>query len=541
VAPSPRGGAGVSVLRPLAHLASALVLGPAWLTLLIVGWATGFGMVVTLIGIVILLGLAHAARGAGDVERWLAAGLLDVRVPRPPRPVWRGGILTSLRAWVTDPGAWKEQAYLLLRFVLGVPLAAVLLGLIGGGIHLMAAVTYYRWAPPDLGVAEADTLAEALLCIPLGAAAAFIGLWLVRPAAAAWRPLARTLLTMSDRGEVERRPPREPGATPALRAHAFVTAGVVGVLTLIWLLTTPGGYFWPAWVAIALAVPLAVHAVVAWAPRHPPARALAIHAGVAGTIWLYLVLVWVLSTPGGYFWPAWVALPLAASVLVHYLIVRGRDAEDRREMAERIDVLTATRAGAVDQQAAELRRIERDLHDGAQARLVALAMDLGMARERLADDPDAQELVAGAHEQAKQAITELRDLARGIHPVVLTDRGLPAALATLAGASHIPVDLRVDTGERPAAAVEAAAYFVVAEALTNANKHSGATRATVRVVRDGPVLRVSVADDGAGGADRDGTGLRGLRRRVEALDGAMAVASPPGGGTVVDVELPCGS
>ncbi|MGE3233554.1 MAG: sensor histidine kinase, partial [Thermoleophilia bacterium] len=142
---------------------------------------------------------------------------------------------------------------------------------------------------------------------------------------------------------------------------------------------------------------------------------------------------------------------------------------------------------------------------------------------------------------AKQAITELRDLARGIHPVVLTDRGLPAALATLAGHSHIPVDLNVDTGERPAAAVEAAAYFVVAEALTNANKHSGATRATVRVLRDGPVLRVSVADDGAGGADRDGTGLRGLRRRIDALDGVMAVASPPGGGTVIDVELPCGS
>ena len=167
-------------------------------------------------------------------------------------------------------------------------------------------------------------------------------------------------------------------------------------------------------------------------------------------------------------------------------------------------MLTATRAGAVNQQAAELRRIERDLHDGAQARLVALAMDLGMARERLADDPQAQELVAGAHEQAKQAITELRDLARGIHPVVLTDRGLPAALATLAGASHIPVELDVDTGERPAAAVEAAAYFVVAEALTNANKHSGATKAAVRVARRGPVLEVRVSDDGAGGADPAG-------------------------------------
>ncbi len=545
MAAAPCGGAGMraaalGVLRPLGHLASALVLGPAWLTLLVVGWATGFGLIVTLVGIPVLLGLAHAARGAGDLERWLAAGLLDVRVPRPPRPVWRGAVLSSLRAWVTDPGAWREQAYLLLRFALGVPLAAVLIGLIGGGIQLMVAWTYYRWAPPDLGIARADTLPEALLCIPLGAAVAFIGLWLVRPAAAAWRPLARTLLTMSERGEVER-VPREPGATPALRVQAYVTAGIVGVLTLIWLLTTPGGYFWPAWVAITLALPLAIHAAVAWAPRRAPARGLAIHAGITGALWLYLVLIWALSTPGGYFWPAWVAIPLAGAVGVHYLIVRGHDQGDRREMAERIDVLTATRAGAVDQQAAELRRIERDLHDGAQARLVALAMDLGMARERLAGDPDAQQLVAGAHEQAKQAITELRDLARGIHPVVLTDRGLPAALATLAGHSHVPVELDVRTGERPAAAVEAAAYFVVAEALTNANKHSGATRATVRVLRDGPLLRVSVADDGAGGADRDGTGLRGLRRRVEALDGVMTVASPPGGGTVVDVELPCGS
>ena len=528
------------VLRPLGHLASALVLGPVWLTLLIVGWATGLGMIVTLVGILVLLGLAYAARGAGDLERRLAAGLLDVRVPRPPRPVWRGGILTSLRAWVTDPGAWREQAYLLLRFALGVPLAAVLLGLIGGGIQLMVAVTYYRWAPPDIGIAEADTLGEALLCIPLGAAATFLGLWLVRPAAAMWRPIARSLLTMSDRGEIERAP-REPGSTPALRAHAYVTAGIVGLLSLIWLLTTPGGYFWPAWVATALAVPLAIHAVVAWAPRRSRVRGLAIHAGITGTLWLYLVLVWALSTPGGYFWPAWVALPLAGAVGVHYLIVRGHDEEDRREMAERIDVLTATRAGAVDQQAAELRRIERDLHDGAQARLVALAMDLGMARERLADDPDAQQLVAGAHEQAKQAITELRDLARGIHPVVLTDRGLPAALATLAGHSHIPGQLDVETGERPAAAEEAAAYFVVAEALPNAHKPSGATQVAVRVLRLGPVLRVCVADDGAGGADREGQGLSGLRRRVEALDGVMAVASPPGGGTVLDVELPCGS
>ncbi len=532
--------AALRVLKPLGHLASALILGPVWLVLLLVGWATGFGMIVTLLGLLVLLGLAHAARGAGDLERRLAAGLLDVRVPRPPRPVWRGSILTSLRAWVTDPGAWREQLYLLLRFLLGVPLAALLLGLIGGGLNLAATPLYYRWSPQELGMVRIDSLAEALIAVPGGLAVAFLGVWLVGPAAARWRPLARTRLPMTDRGEVVRAP-REPGATPALRAHAFVTAGIVGVLTLIWLLTTPGGYFWPAWVGISLALPLAIHAVVAWAPRRAPVRGLAIHAGITGALWLYLVLIWVLSTPGGYFWPAWVALPLVGAVAAHALVIRNRDGGDRREMAERIDVLTATRAGAVDQQAAELRRIERDLHDGAQARLVALAMDLGMAKERLAGDPGAQELVAGAHEQAKQAITELRDLARGIHPVVLTDRGLPAALATIAGHSRIPVELDLATGERPAAAVEAAAYFVVAEALTNANKHSGAGTVTVRVRRCGPTLRVRGADAGAGGADGDGPGLGGLRRRVEALDGVMTVASPPGGGTVIDVELPCGS
>jgi signal transduction histidine kinase len=241
--------------------------------------------------------------------------------------------------------------------------------------------------------------------------------------------------------------------------------------------------------------------------------------------------------PGDYFWPIWVALALAIPLGVHAWIVL-RDGDDRREMAERIDVLTASRAGAVDQQAAGLRRIERDLHDGAQARLVALAMDLGMARERLASDPEARDLVAGAHEQAKQALAELRDLARGIHPVVLTDRGLPA---TLAGHSRIPVELEVETGERSAAAVKAAARFVAAEALTNANKHSGAERVRVHVARRGGVMEVRVSDDGAGGADPGGEGLRGLRHRVEALDGTMSVTSATGAGTVLSVELPCGS
>jgi signal transduction histidine kinase len=210
------------------------------------------------------------------------------------------------------------------------------------------------------------------------------------------------------------------------------------------------------------------------------------------------------------------------------------------EVVRRVDELTASRAGAVDAQAAELRRIERDLHDGAQARLVALAMDLGLAREKLAgEDTDAAAgLVAEAHDEAKRALVELRDLARGIHPAVLTDRGLPAALPALAGRCAVPVALDVELRERLPAPIEAAAYFVVAEALTNVSKHSGASHAEVRVRRLGDRLVVEVWDDGAGGADPEGNGLAGLAGRVGAFDGRLSVDSPSGGPTLLRAELP---
>ncbi len=213
-----------------------------------------------------------------------------------------------------------------------------------------------------------------------------------------------------------------------------------------------------------------------------------------------------------------------------------------RQMAERIDVLTTTRAAAADAQAAELRRIERDLHDGAQARLVALAMDLGMARERMDTDPDdARARVAEAHDEAKRALVELRDLARGIHPAVLTDRGLAAAIGSLAATGTVPTDVEVSIDGRLEPAIEAAAYFTVSEALANAAKHSGATSVSVRVAREGSLLRVSVSDDGRGGADASGGGLTGLRRRLAAHDGTLTVTSPPRGGTLLEAELPCGS
>jgi signal transduction histidine kinase len=211
-------------------------------------------------------------------------------------------------------------------------------------------------------------------------------------------------------------------------------------------------------------------------------------------------------------------------------------------MSERIDVLTSTRAGAVDAEEDKLRRIERDLHDGAQARLVALGMSLGMAEQKLddAEPGEARELLAEARAGAEQALRELRDLARGIHPPVLADRGLEAAVRSLADLSPMQVSVAMDLGARPAAAVESAAYFVSAEGLANAAKHAHAEHVEIRVARRGSVLRLEISDDGVGGADPDGTGLRGLRGRVEALDGSFRVLSPAGGGTILTAELPCG-
>ncbi len=204
----------------------------------------------------------------------------------------------------------------------------------------------------------------------------------------------------------------------------------------------------------------------------------------------------------------------------------------------RVADLERSRAYAVDESAAALRRIERDLHDGAQARLVAVAMKLGMARDKLGAEADAdtRALLDTAHHDAKEAIAELRDLARGIHPPVLDD-GLDAALATLAARSAVPVRLRVAVPRRPSPAIETIAYFCVAELLTNVAKHSGASRATVEVEEHDGRLRVRVGDDGTGGA-RPAAGLSGLRERVRTVDGAMDVESPPGGPTVITVDLP---
>ncbi|MFD8413014.1 sensor histidine kinase [Streptomyces sp. NPDC059650] len=210
------------------------------------------------------------------------------------------------------------------------------------------------------------------------------------------------------------------------------------------------------------------------------------------------------------------------------------------ELERRIAQLESDRGVVVDTAAADLRRIERDLHDGAQARLAALAMGLGLAKEKLAEDPDAAAaMVDEAHGEVKLALRELRDLARGIHPAVLTDRGLDAALSSVASRCTVPVKVAVDLPERPAAAIEGIAYFTVSELLQNISKHSRAHTAGVDVWKSGDRLLIQVTDDGRGGATPSGgTGLAGLTERLGAVDGVFVVDSPPGQGTVVTAELP---
>jgi signal transduction histidine kinase len=262
-----------------------------------------------------------------------------------------------------------------------------------------------------------------------------------------------------------------------------------------------------------------------------------------------LVALGVITLVGGSFTAvafAWAAFFLVLGAL-QFLVGYWYIAIAYHPLPRRVRELERARARVVDESATSLRRIERDLHDGAQAQMVAVAMKLGLATRKLRGMTDGSgqtdldrvlELVAAAHSGAKEAIAELRDLARGIHPPVL-DQGLSAALASLAARTEVPVELVTDLPERPSAAIETIAYFCAAELLTNVTKHSGATRATLTAAYLSGLLRVRVSDNGSGGAQVGASGgLAGLAERVGTVDGRLQVASPPGGPTVVTVELP---
>ncbi len=315
---------------------------------------------------------------------------------------------------------------------------------------------------------------------------------------------------------------------------AVVLAVVAVAVAVIWA-AAGGGYFWPMWVWFGIAIALSLELGIPWAWAHPAGRRrqLAVHGVITAILVAIDWAIWAMSG-GGFFWPAFPSLALGGALAVH-----AKLRWPQGDLAGRVEQLTRTRRGALDVQGAELRRIERDLHDGAQARLVALSIQLGRAEERLEGQPEAAELVRRAREEASAAIGELRDLARGIAPPVLADRGLGAAVQALADRSPVTVTVRTDLPRRLAPVVETAAYFVAAEALTNAAKHTPGAIAQITIRQRGRTVFVLVSDDGPGGANPNGGGLLGLRQRVEALDGRLEIDSRAGEGTTIRAELPC--
>ncbi|MCD4524891.1 sensor domain-containing protein [Nocardioides sp. cx-173] len=347
----------------------------------------------------------------------------------------------------------------------------------------------------------------------------------------------------------------------AIPALAFLILAVVGTATLV---------VWVGIVILAVAVPCLRwiadrHRVMAArvlgvpvprpyrpVPRHPVQALLVVlrdpmtwrdlaWAVWASTFGFVLALVCVLELALFVLLPLW-AFGIRAQMEARSLVDLWFLASSRTEhLEQRVQVLTETRADAVDHSAAELRRLERDLHDGAQARLVALSMSLGLADQLLADDPEAaRRLVNDARETTSAAIGELRSVVRGIHPPVLADRGLVGAAQALALDMAVPVDLDAALDGRPPAPVESAVYFAIAECLANVGKHARAQRARITLTHESGRLRAVVGDDGCGGADpAAGSGMLGIGRRLAAFDGTMSVSSPSGGPTVVTREVPC--
>ncbi|TDW87929.1 signal transduction histidine kinase [Kribbella pratensis] len=332
--------------------------------------------------------------------------------------------------------------------------------------------------------------------------------------------------------------PPPPGGSRVADARLAVTDRGMWHQFLYYLLLLPLAIVWLGLIAAAWSVPPVLIALPLYYDRFAAAQAqlgpfvidsvkTASMVAIVAAVFLLVVSPWLMRL---------------ASALDAELARRLLGRSESGALAERVTQLVTSRQQVVDSVEAERRRMERDLHDGAQQRLVSLAMTLGRAKNRLGSkEPAVRALIEEAHSEAMQAIAELRDLTRGLHPPVLTDRGLDAALSAVAVRSPVPVHLRLAIHSRPSLTIESIAYFVVTEALTNVAKHAEAAHVKVSVVRRGDVLRVEVRDDGQGGADPSkGTGLRGLTDRVAGVDGWLTVDSPPGGGTTLIAEVPCG-
>jgi signal transduction histidine kinase len=425
-----------------------------------------------------------------------------------------GERMTSLK---TVLGAlWSARGWrATLHALLGLPLGV-------GGCAVIAGVVVI-WAAAVWSLIDGPTGAWWLIVLyaVVAVASPVPLLWCVRALSALQRLRFRSVL-----GVEIPAPPSVAGGWPLwpLRPwRAPATWRQLGYHLLALVIGGAGGALvatcWLAW-ALALA---SAGELWSWRP-----------AGI-GVVVTVLALALLPAAP-------WLAMGVARADEVAARALLGPSRSE--QLARRVEALARSRADIVAATDAERRRIERDLHDGTQQRLVSLAMNLGMARVSLTDAPEpARRAIEQAHDQATQALAELRDFVRGLHPAVIDDRGLDAALSGIAARAPLPVRLRVDVAGRCSPSIEAIAYFVVSEALTNIAKHAHATRAEVSVERTGDRLRIVVSDDGRGGAsaDGDGSGLRGLVQRAAAVDGTVTIHSPPGGPTTITAELLCES
>lgn len=542
--------------RELAYLTAGGLTSYLALVTWTVGLSLVAGLAVLIIAIPVAVTVAAAFRWVVELDRQNARIIAGAPIGRAYHRSARPGLWPRMQTALRDRQFWRDLGWLLLHSVVGQLLAIIALTFVATTLATLTLPVWggyipgdaAHWGPLPLGEARARWAGPAV-AIPLAA----ITVWLTGLMARAELWLARWLLGPRAAGPAgDATPAAEPLGAPAFRYRPEiaipmhgVVAFVVGItLTLIWLVTGAGRSFWPVWPWFALLTTIAVHVLLVRAARQQTGDGMLrvlLRTGIefAVGLALMLVVIWALAG-GGYFWPVWPMLGMAFPLGVLALMV-ATPWRDSEALAQRVDVLTRTRRDAVDAQAAELRRIERDLHDGAQARLVALTMKLGRVESRLAaEHPDEAALIGDARADATAAIAELRDLARGIAPPVLADRGLLAAVQALAGRSPVATEVRGTIAGRLPAAVENCAYFVCAEALTNVAKHAPGARATVELEQAGGELSVRVSDDGPGGADPDGGGISGLSSRVSALDGRLTVTSTAQG-TTIDVGLPCGS
>jgi signal transduction histidine kinase len=330
-------------------------------------------------------------------------------------------------------------------------------------------------------------------------------------------------------------------STKLFRVETATAAALAIAAPAAWGFT--GGDFWPRWVWFALVLIIAgqvalTRALRATAPGRR--RWFAVHVAAFSVLAPAEVIIWALSG-GGFFWPIGPLLVLVVALGGHAWLLERPPGRRERELITRVERLTRTRRGALDAQALELRRIERDLHDGAQARLVSLGMTLGLAQNLLRTDPEAAStLLTEARAGTKAALSELRTVMQSVHPSVLADRGLPGAVQALALDLAVPVEVRCDLPGSAPPAIESAMYFAVAECLANAVKHAQATHVIVEIGYSGGQLGAIVQDDGVGGAALGkGTGLEGIAHRLEAFDGNIRITSPPGGPTSILLEVPC--